>query len=157
VYKGESFKLFYNLLKKNNLENSLYGFDSFLGLNHNMRGHDVPEKSFNLNALNPLKKYKNVIQGQIGVKLKDFLLKKKGLIKFMHIDTDTYETCLFILKKTKSRMAKNSIILFDEIYNFSGWKEGEYKALTEVYKNNEYNFIAFGKENMRQEAAIMLK
>jgi hypothetical protein len=30
-----------------------------------MRGHDVPEKTFNLNALNPLKKYNNIIQGQI--------------------------------------------------------------------------------------------
>jgi hypothetical protein len=36
----------------------------------------------------------------------------------MHIDTDTYEICLFILEKTKNKIAKKTIILFDEIYAF---------------------------------------
>ena len=64
-------------------------------------------------------------------------------INFIHIDVDTYETTKFILNQTKNHMVDNSIILFDDLYNFSGWSVGEYKALQEVYKEDEYKFIAF--------------
>jgi len=156
VYKGESFKLFHSLLKKNNLQNNLYGFDSFLGLVNDMKGHSLFENNFNLNGENPLNKNKKIIEGNIEDTLKIFLKENLNLINFIHIDTDTYETCKFILENTKNKMAKNSVILFDEIYNFSGWKVGEYKALKEIYRDDEYKFIAFGKGNIRQEAAIMI-
>ena len=31
-------------------------------------------------------------------------------------------------------MAKDSIIIFDELYNYPGWDVGEYKALKEVFR-----------------------
>ena len=40
-------------------------------------------------------------------------------------------------------MINGSIILFDEIYDFPGWSEGEYKALIEEFKEEEYKFLAF--------------
>lgn len=55
------------------------------------------------------------------------------------MDLDTYDLTKFVLKKIKPYLSKNSIILFDQIYNYSGWRAGEHKALTEVFKANEYN------------------
>ena len=43
---------------------------------------------------------------------------------------------------------------FDELYNFSGWKVGEYKALTEVFEDKEYKFISFGLYS--KQSAIQL-
>ena len=50
-----------------------------------------------------------------------------------------------IVDQTKNRCHKNTIIVFDELYGYPGWKHHEYKALFDVYDENEFEFIAFGK------------
>ena len=88
---------------------------------------------------------KNVIPvvGWVQDTLEPFLEKYKPEINFVHMDMDTYETTKFVLNKIKPYLVKNSIITFDEIYNFPGWEVGEYKALIETFNENEYQFIAF--------------
>ena len=44
-------------------------------------------------------------------------------------------------------MKSGAIILFDQLYNYPGWKEGEYKALKENFNDNEYEYIAFTDSN----------
>ena len=51
-------------------------------------------------------------------------------------------------------MVKKSIILFDELYNIPGWDVGEYKALTEVFSENEYKFIAFLNMVVKQQLRL---
>ena len=38
---------------------------------------------------------------------------------------------------------RESIITFDQLYNYPGWKMGENKALKEIFNENEYEYIAF--------------
>ena len=59
------------------------------------------------------------------------------------MDMDTYNPTKFTLEKLKPYLVKNSIILFDELYNCHGWKNGEFKALKEVFKEDEYIFKGF--------------
>ena len=61
----------------------------------------------------------------------------------------------YILENVKPFILKGTIILFDELYNIPGWDVGEYKALTEVFNENEYKFIAFSKYG-RQVAIKLL-
>ena len=56
---------------------------------------------------------------------------------------DTYSPTKFTLEKIKPYLVKNSIIIFDEYYNYEGWKEGEFKALKEVFNENEFKYKAF--------------
>ena len=49
----------------------------------------------------------------------------------------------FTLDKIKPYLVKGAIILFDELYNYPGWRNGEYKALTEVFKEDEFKYKAF--------------
>ena len=79
--------------------------------------------------------------------LEKFLEEKKPNINFVHMDLDTYPSSKYVLEKIKPFLMKGSIILFDEIYNFAGWEVGEYKALKEVFNDNEYKFIAFARDN----------
>ena len=44
---------------------------------------------------------------------------------------DTYNSTKFSLEKIKPYLTKNCVILFDQFHNFTGWKNGEYKALKE--------------------------
>ena len=62
------------------------------------------------------------------------------------MDLDTYDSSKFVLEKIKPYLIKNCIIVFDELYNYPGWDVGEYKALTEVFDEKEYKYLAFADE-----------
>ena len=135
--------------------NKIYAFDSFEGLKEDWLGQEYPKGHFDLNKQLP-KLNKNVepVVGWVQDTLIPFLEEKKPEINFLHMDVDTYESTKFILENVKPYMAKNSIILFDELYNHIGWDVGEYKALKEIYKDDEYNFICFAKDG--EQAAIRI-
>ena len=96
------------------------------------------------------KKPKNIgkncelIFGWVQDTLKPFLDKNKNKkINFVHMDLDTYDSSLFVLKLIKPYLKQNTIILFDELYNYSGWRVGEYKALKETFDDKEYKYLSF--------------
>ena len=62
---------------------------------------------------------------------------------------DTYSPTEFTLRRIKPYLAKNAIILFDELYNYQGWEFGEYKALNEIFKENEFDYLAFELDSCR--------
>jgi len=153
VYTGGSINLFSKQLK--NINETIYGFDTFEGLTEDWLTHVFfPKGSLSLNNKLP-KVAKNaiLIKGKIQDTLDNFLkdnLKKK--ILFAHMDMDTYASTKFALAKIKPFLEKGSVILFDEFYGYPNWQQEEYKALTEVFKENEYKFIAF----CESEAAIQI-
>lgn len=143
VFNGESIIRISKILKKHNKQ--IYGFDSFEGLSEDWKDFSEPKGTFTRNGKVPELPNDNIkiVKGDIKNILKDFLKKNSQKIAFVHIDTDTYETAEYILDNIKPRLVKNSIILFDELYNFFGWKDGEFKASLEVFSDNEFNYIAF--------------
>ena len=153
VYTGGSINLFSKQLK--NINETIYGFDTFEGLTEDWLTHVFfPKGSLSLNNKLP-KVAKNaiLIKGKIQDTLDNFLkdnLKKK--ILFAHMDMDTYASTRFALAKIKPFLEKGSVILFDEFYGYPNWQQEEYKAFTEVFKENEYKFIAF----CESEAAIQI-
>ena len=97
------------------------------------------------------------IVGWIQDTLPKFLNEKQPKICFIHMDVDTYESSKFILEKIKPFLTNNSIILFDEIYNFEGWDVGEYKALKEVFNDDEFRFISFSIDTAQAAIKIFKK
>ena len=142
VFSGSSI----NFLSKK-INKKIYGFDSFRGLKEDWVGTSNVKGTFDLKGEIP-KLENNVvpIKGWIQETLPKFLLEKNPKIIFLHIDVDTYETTKFILEKIKSHLLSGAIILFDELYNFEGWDVGEYKALSEVFNENEYKFVSFSTD-----------
>ena len=72
------------------------------------------------------------------------------------MDLDTYESSKFVLESIKTNLVKRSVILFDELYNFEGWDVGEYKALREVFNDDEYKFLAFSKDSAQAVIKILI-
>ncbi len=143
------------IAKKTPSDLTIYGFDSFEGIDHDWSGYYMEEGFFNLNKKIPkLDKKIFPVVGLIQETLPKFLNENDRMINFMHIDTDIYESAKTILTLTKKKLNKNCIIVFDEIYNFPGWSVGEYKALTEVFKEEEYKFLCFAKNG--QQAVIQI-
>ena len=81
--------------------------------------------------------------------------EKKPKISFVNIDVDTYNTTRFILEKIKPYLLKNSIIIFDELYNYPGWSVGEYKALREIFNENDFKFLAFSIDGEQSVIQIL--
>ncbi len=137
VWKGSSANYFSKYFNK------LYAFDSFEGLPNDWGG-SLPKGSFNLNKKIP-KLRKNVIPicGYVEDTLSNFLKKNNPKISFVHMDLDLYGPTKYVLSKIKPYLIKGAVILFDELYNYINWKEGEYKALIESFEDHEFDYKAF--------------
>ena len=150
VFKGSSTNFFSKYVKK------LYAFDSFEGLREDWTGSPLRKGYFNLNKQIP-KLNSNIepIVGFVQDTLDDFLKKHNPKINFVHLDMDTYPATIYALERLKPFFNKDAIIIFDELYNYPGWKDGEYKALKEVFKDDEYIFKAFNVLGV--QAVIQIK
>jgi len=144
VYQGTSANYFSKYVKK------LYAFDSFQGLKEDWLGTNQRKGSVDLNKKVP-KLNSNVepIVGWVENTLEDFLEKHNPKINFVHLDMDTYSPTKFTLERIKPFLVKDAIILFDELYNYVGWQHGEYKALKEVFKDDEFEYKAFALNSVR--------
>ena len=153
VYSGTSINFFSK--KLNNKK--IYGFDSFEGLKEDWVGTSVPKGTFNLKKKIPQLENNVVpVTGWIQDTLPIFLKEKNPKINFVHMDVDTYESSKFVLESIKPNLVKGSVILFDELYNFEGWDVGEYKALKEVFNDDEYKFLAFSKDSAQAIIKILI-
>jgi len=124
--------------------NRLYCFDSFEGLSEDWAGTSDSKNTFNLNKKVPdLNSNIEPVVGWVEDTLDDFLKKHNPKINFVHMDMDTYSPTKFTLNKIKPYLVKNAIILFDQLYNYNGWENGEYKALTEIFKESEFEYKSF--------------
>ena len=144
VWTGTSANLFSKFVNK------LYCFDSFEGLKEDWVGTEFPKGHFNLNKKIPsLNSNVEPVVGWVEDTLEDFLNNHNPKINFVHLDIDTYSPTKFTLEKIKPYLVKDAIILFDELYNYPGWRNGEYKALTEVFKEDEFKYKAFHIDGTR--------
>jgi hypothetical protein len=151
VFKGESTNFFSNYVKK------IYAFDSFEGLREDWLGSWGKGKGdFNLNKKIP-KLNSNIepIVGFVQDTLDNFLKKNNPKINFVHLDMDTYPSTKYALERLKPFLSEDAIIIFDEFYNYPGWENGEYKALKEVFKDEEYIYKAFN--TFDRQAVIQIK
>jgi len=144
VHKGISINYFSKFVNK------IHGFDSFEGLSEDWLGFHRSQGSYNLNGKAPfLKKNVEIHIGLVQETLEPFLDEHNPRIGFVHMDLDTYPSTKYVLERLKPFLVKDSVILFDELFNYSGWKNGELKALEEVFKVEEFEYLAFSKDGKR--------
>ena len=148
VYQGSSMNAFSKILSDFDKNIKVFGFDSFEGLSHDWMAHRQVEGAYDLKGVIPKKKFNTeYIKGRVEHTLENFLKENNNKINFAHFDLDIYEPTKFALSKIKDRLKKNSIIVLGQAYNYSGWREGEYKALTEVFNEDEYKFRIFSSND----------
>ena len=76
--------------------------------------------------------------------LDKFISKNEVDIRLVHLDLDVYSSTKYVLKTLKPKLQSGTYLLFDEMFGNPFWENGEYKALQDIFKVNEYNWIAFG-------------
>lgn len=72
-----------------------------------------------------------IIKGLVEDTLKKFLKINKKII-FIHLDLDIYSSSKFVLSNLKKYINKDGLIIhLGQIYNYTGWQIGEFKAFKE--------------------------
>ena len=133
-----------------NTTNIVYGFDSFEGLPENWncfeKGHfacEIPKVPSNV----------VLIKGWFEDTLPEFVKKhKKEKVAFLHVDCDLYSSTKCIFDNLKNNFQDGSIICFDELLNYKGWEDHEWKAWNEFLEETNYKWKCLGKYGEHQVA-----
>ena len=153
VFKGKSINFLAKKLIEQNDKRTVYGFDSFEGFSEQWSGVDklYGEKFHDQKGKLPeVENNVKLIPGFIETSLEKFLLQNKiNNVSFIHIDTDTYSPAKVVLSLLKPFIKKGTIILFDELCGYPNWRSHEYKALVEVFKDEDYEFIGFAQSSSK--------
>ncbi|MGB1235888.1 MAG: class I SAM-dependent methyltransferase [Planktomarina sp.] len=150
VWRGAGVNLFSKLLAPHDL--TIHGFDSFEGLEEDWTGHHNGRESGGFSTEGKLPAVPDnvmLIDGWIQDTLPDFLDKTRpNKFTFVHMDFDTYTPTSFTLKAIKPWIQRGTVILFDELYGYPGWRNHEWKALQEELAPGSYKYIGFSTESV---------
>jgi predicted O-methyltransferase YrrM len=71
-------------------------------------------------------------------------------IAFVHIDCDLYSSTKTVFDLLKDRFQPGTVIVFDEYFNYPGWRKHEFKAFQEFIAENgvSYSYLAYAKYNV---------
>jgi hypothetical protein len=123
----------------------LYGFDSFAGLPEPWlnfgRGHFATPYRVSLPNT-------ELVEGLFEVTLSKFLRSHREHISFAHIDCDLYTSTKTVLDNLADRIVPGTVILFDELFGFTGYERHEYRALGEA----GFDFRFIGRWNAYRAA-----
>jgi len=108
----------------------VYGFDSFEGLPEGWRtGFHV---GYFAGEMPQVKSNVRLIKGLFSETLPPFLRNHTDPIAFLHIDCDLYTSTKVVLDSICDRLVEGSVIVFDEYFNYPGWRQHEFKAFQEL-------------------------
>ena len=142
VFRAKSINHFADIFK----DETIHGFDSFEGLAEDWTGYHLPKGSFDLGGNLP-KVRENVTlhKGWFDATLPPFLKDNDGPITFCHVDCDTFESSLYVLRLLADRLKAGSVLVFDEYYGYPNWQQGEFKAWKMVCKEFDitYKYLSF--------------
>lgn len=131
----------------------VYGFDSFQGLPENWRA-GMGAGVFALKRPPRVPANAELVVGWFNETLDPFLVSHPGPIKFLHIDCDLYSSTLTVLNKCIDRLTTGSVIVFDEYFNYAGWREGEFRAFQEIITAKDLSYRYLGYARSDEQVAI---
>ncbi|MCK5076785.1 MAG: class I SAM-dependent methyltransferase [Calditrichia bacterium] len=152
VYKGSSI----NYIAKK-VSQKVHGFDSFEGLpetwlSTHKKGHFALKKTpvFEENVV--------IHKGWFEDTLPLFVKENLHDIAFLHIDCDLYSSTCTIFKHLNKNIVENTIIVFDEYFNFPFWEHHEFKAFQEFVKENEikYKYLCYSSKKLGSKVVIKI-
>ena len=142
-----------NFIAALNPRKVIYGFDSFCGLPepwHGRTDFDFPKGVFAFKEPTqrpPVLHNVRLIAGLFQDTLPRFQQEILGTkpISFLHIDCDIYSSTKTIFAELSHNIVEGTIILFDELYNYPGFQNHEFKAFQEFLEdqNKVAEYLAF--------------
>ena len=130
---------------------TVYGFDSFSGLPHGWTGHVEIAGAFRQKGVPRVPGNVKLVPGLFDDTLPDFMEAHPEPASFVHIDCDLYGSTKAILDYVGPRLRPGTHVLFDEYFNYPGWKLHEHKAWIEFCEasGTSYSYVGFTSQDGR--------
>lgn len=138
-------------------EETVYGFDVFTGLPEPWRtGFEAGRFA----TLPPsIRANVTLIEGLFEESIDKFLIQnldQDTQISFLHVDCDLYSSTKTIFNKLGALIQKGTIIVFDEYFNYPGWREHEFKAFQEFIIESGVSYEYIGFVSRHQQVCIRI-
>lgn len=123
----------------------VHGFDSFEGLPEDWALHYKKGDFATHGSLPEVRPNVRLHVGWFEKTLPDFMRENEGPVAFLHVDSDLYSSAKTIFQFLGERLVPGSVIVFDEYYNYPGWRDHEFKAFQELVfeRHLRYRYIAY--------------
>jgi predicted O-methyltransferase YrrM len=133
-----------------------YGFDSFEGLPEAWRsGFDKGE--FAQARLPDVPSNVTLIKGWFDDTLPTFLRDRPQMpLSLVHVDCDLYSSTRTIFANLKDRIVPGTVIVFDEYWNYPGWRDHEFRAFEELLAQTSIRAKPFGFVPSHQQAGFLI-
>ncbi len=134
---------------------TVFGFDSFEGLPEDWRD-GYPQGAFRRTDPPRVRENARLVQGYFDKTMLPFLAKHQGPAVFLHVDCDLYSSTRTVFEAMRDRIIPGCVIVFDEYFNYPGWKDGEHRALEEFLARTGLgaDYLCYCKTH--QQAAVRL-
>lgn len=150
VYKGETINFIADRCGR-----TVYGFDSFDGLpEHWIPGFD--RGKFKLDRLPDVSSKVVLVKGLFDETLPRFVRETPGSASFLHIDCDLYSSTRTVFEALGDRVVPGTVIVFDEYFNFPGWRQGEFRAFTEFAEAHGLSHEYLGYNGFGEQVAVRI-
>lgn len=151
VYRGETINHIAGKTK-----GTVFGFDSFEGLPEFWRdGFEAGH--FSVPQLPPVASNVQLVKGWFNETLPPFLSQiKEETASFIHVDCDLYSSTKTIFDNCGDKIKEGTVIVFDEYFNYPGWKNGEYKAFQEFIASHGLCYEYIGYVSTHEQVAVRI-
>ena len=134
----------------------VHGFDSFQGLPEDWIDG---EAAGSYDSQGQLPEVPDTVELHVGLfdeTLPPFLREHSEPASFVHLDCDLYSSTRTVLDILDRRLMPGTILVFDEYFAYSGWRDHEFKAFQEYVERSgrPYEYLAFGV--FTRQAAVRL-
>ncbi|HEY2686511.1 MAG TPA: TylF/MycF/NovP-related O-methyltransferase [Steroidobacteraceae bacterium] len=121
----------------------VHGFDSFEGLPEDWRT-GFAQGAFK-QTMPAVPQHVQLHKGWFSDTLPAFLSTNREPVALLHVDCDLYSSTKFILEALDPQIVAGTVIVFDEYFNYPGWRHHEHKAFHEFSAKTgiEYRFDSF--------------
>jgi hypothetical protein len=151
VYQGTTINHLASLTSK-----TIYGFDSFEGLPETWRPR-FEKGRYRTKRLPKVPANVKLLKGWFEVSLPLFLAEHKQPAAFLHVDCDLYSSTATIFRLFKDRIRPGTVIVFDEFFNYPGWRHGEFKAFNELIADTGLKYDWLGYCCYHEQAGVIIK
>lgn len=130
------------------------GFDSFEGLPEAWRT-GFPAGSY----AQPPPLYVSgaeIVVGHFADTLPAFLLEHDEPIAFMHLDADLYSSTRTVLDLVGDRLPAGAVLVFDEYFNYPGWRRHEHLAFRELIDRTGRGFDYLAYTGNHQQVVVRM-
>lgn len=148
-------------------EETIWGFDSFTGTDDMWDKGRAPiaMSKFDLRGKTPtVPDNVKLVKGLFQDTLPDWWAEHRAPIGFLNIDSDLYESAIFVLRVLDTGIVPGTLVRFDELCDFCKvfgetpkpsyrkWEEGEWRALNEWLDSFLRRVVPIGR--MKQSGVV---